>query len=366
MGGDTAGLVYVAKLIQMVSVACILKDQQDKNDIGLIRVTPYLKMMSSHTQSYFLWFCNLTAIVFAKGMFSNIRSVRSLNVGNDAIYFIVNGSKSVTAEPKMDLMFYCYMTGDTPLRGLVTSYGNGQMEDRYFDQGSIQFTLSNLTCQDGGQYTCTTVDASGQSQLRSTVNVSVKCAPTMRYPQSPRQTRFIQTSPKIDTVLLFEVYTYPEISQYELQYQHGATWVSVDRGMYSATYSAGGVSSGWVTLVIYDLTFENTTVYRLIMSNSMGSLEHRITVRKSFPQDNESGDYMWLGIGLGICCGIVLVIVMVTCVFFIRGRRRGDLQSEITLSSDENFNLKKKEDSMYQSQQLDMYRPTHTDLMTAL
>ncbi|XP_013093289.2 uncharacterized protein LOC106077044 [Biomphalaria glabrata] len=308
------------------------------------------------------YFTVYTGVVCALGD----RSLLSVELDNNGadIYFIANGSKALTVEPRMDVTFYCYIPGTTSVRAVVTGNGYGNFEAHYFNQDSVQFTLSDVTCKDGGQYTCRTLDEAND-QRQATVNVSVKCAPALKYPLPPEQIQFIQTSPNINTDMAFDVFGFPDVNQFELLYQQNTSWWVVGGDKYSATYVSGGLSSGWVFLVIYDLNYENTTNYKFIMTNSVGSLEHRIRVVKSFPKEIPSSDDIWLWVGLGICCGIIVVLVSVTCVIFIRGKSRGDLRSELTMSGENNFDLKKP-DKVFNGQMLDTYRPTHTEMMTVL
>ncbi|KAH9523278.1 hypothetical protein Btru_066275 [Bulinus truncatus] len=121
----------------------------------------------------------------------------------------------------------------------------------------------------------------------------------------------VQISPDENTKFTFEVYGYPEPTEYGLKIETGKSTSDVDSNKYRVTYTRMTPPLGLITVTVYDANTKGTITYVLSVKNKAGEVSLKFRVIKETPQQITS------------CVSCFTSCILHTVHMTWRGRARG-------------------------------------------
>uniref|UniRef100_A0A2C9JM69 Ig-like domain-containing protein n=1 Tax=Biomphalaria glabrata TaxID=6526 RepID=A0A2C9JM69_BIOGL len=188
---------------------------------------------------------------------------------------------------------------------------------------SVSLSLHDLQCEDSGRYNCT-----GRNGFEDNVTsypdyvlINIKCP--IKSVQKVNTIPTIRVSPNENTVFTFEVYGYPEPTQYVLKTETGQSTSLIDQSKYKVTFLRLTPPLGQITVTVYDAEAGGTITYILSVTNEAGEITLRYHVIKEYPQ---TGSDIPVSQIIGSCIGGLGGLILVSAsigisLWFIKRRR---------------------------------------------
>ncbi|KAK6961054.1 cell adhesion molecule 3, partial [Biomphalaria glabrata] len=195
--------------------------------------------------------------------------------------FTVNGQKSVDLNFGDNVTFYCEVKStDPPSKAVLLASGLGSIKEIISTNETLELSLPDLRCEDSGRYNCTGRNGfeDNVTSYPDYVDINIKCPFQLNKNNNISRTTTI--SPDENTVFTFEVYGYPEPTEYVLKTETGKTYSTVDSNQYQVSYTRLTPPFGLITLTVYDANTRGLITYVLTVTNAEGEINIKIQVNK--------------------------------------------------------------------------------------
>ncbi|XP_055870597.1 uncharacterized protein LOC106072985 isoform X3 [Biomphalaria glabrata] len=243
----------------------------------------------------------------------------------EVVNFTVNGLNSVSVSVGDTVTIYCQVksTGP-PSKAVLLASGLGSVKEIISPNETLELSLRDVLCEDSGRYNCI-----GRNGFEDNVTsypdyvlINIKCP--IKSVQKVNTIPTIRVSPNENTVFTFEVYGYPEPTQYVLKTETGQSTSLIDQSKYKVTFLRLTPPLGQITVTVYDAEAGGTITYILSVTNEAGEITLRYHVIKEYPQ---TGSDIPVSQIIGGCIGGLGGLILVSAsigisLWFIQLRRR--------------------------------------------
>ncbi|XP_055870601.1 uncharacterized protein LOC106059801 [Biomphalaria glabrata] len=242
----------------------------------------------------------------------------------EVVNVTVNGVDSVNVSVGDTVTIYCQVKStDPPSKAVLLASGLGSVKEIISTNETLELSLRDLQCEDSGRYNCTGRNGFEDSvaSFLDYVDINIKCP--IKSVQKSNTFPIIRVSPNENTVFTFEVYGYPEPTQYVLKTETGQSTSLIDQSKYKVTFLRLTPPLGQITVTVYDANTSGTTTYVLSVTNDAGEiiLKYQV-IKEQFSQSSEIPVSQIIGGCVGGLGGIMLVSASIGILLWFVKRRR--------------------------------------------
>uniref|UniRef100_A0A2C9KLY3 Ig-like domain-containing protein n=1 Tax=Biomphalaria glabrata TaxID=6526 RepID=A0A2C9KLY3_BIOGL len=243
----------------------------------------------------------------------------------EVVNVTVNGVDSVNVSVGDTVIIYCQVKStDPPSKAVLVASGLGSVKEITSTNETLELSLRDLQCEDSGRYNCTGRNGfeDNVTSFLDYVDINLKCP--IKSVQKSNTFPTIRVSPNENTVFTFEVYGYPEPTQYVLKTETGQSTSLIDQSKYKVTFLRLTPPLGQITVTVYDANSSGTTTYVLSVINEAGEmiLKYQV-IKEQSSKSSETPVSQIVGGCLGGLGGLILVSASVgISLWFVKRRRR--------------------------------------------
>ncbi|KAK6961056.1 cell adhesion molecule 3 [Biomphalaria glabrata] len=206
------------------------------------------------------------------------------------VNFTANGKKSADLSVGDNVTISCQVQSEPEGKAVLLASGLGSIKEIISTNGTLEISLHDLQCEDSGRYNCTGRNGfeDNVTSYPDYVDINIKCI--FQLNQQKNTSLVTTVSPDENSVFTFEVYGYPEPTEYVLKIETGKTYSTVETNQYKVSYTRLTPPFGLITVTVFDNDRRGLITYVLNVKNEAGEITLTIQVNKEMPPVNISSD----------------------------------------------------------------------------
>uniref|UniRef100_A0A2C9M5H0 Ig-like domain-containing protein n=1 Tax=Biomphalaria glabrata TaxID=6526 RepID=A0A2C9M5H0_BIOGL len=277
----------------------------------------------------------------------------------------VNGKKSVDPHVGDNVTISCQVQSEPKGKAVLLASGLGSIKEIISTNETLELSLHDLQCEDSGRYNCTGRNGfeDNVTSYPDYVDINIKCIFQLN---QQKNTSLVTTiSPDENSVFTFEVYGYPEPTEYVLKIETGKTYSTMETNQYKVSYTRLTPPFGLITVTVFDADRRGLITYVLNVKNEAGEITLTIQVNKEMPPVNISSGSNSADVIGGVTggCALLLLIVILAVLAVKRRKNLSDcthskhIRKDVPISGRKQVHEHKDEENVYNTPLEDTVEP---------
>ncbi|XP_055870681.1 uncharacterized protein LOC106073640 isoform X2 [Biomphalaria glabrata] len=277
----------------------------------------------------------------------------------------VNGKKSVDLHVGDNVTISCQVQSEPEGKAVLLASGLGSIKEIISTNETLELSLRDLQCEDSGRYNCTGRNGfeDNVTSYPDYVDINIKCI--FQLNQQKNTSLVTTVSPDENSVFTFEVYGYPEPTEYVLKIETGKTYSTMETNQYKVAYTRLTPPFGLITVTVFDADRRGLITYVLNVKNEAGEITLTIQVNKEIPPVNISSGSNSADVIGGVTggCALLLLIVILAVLAVKRRKNLSDcthfkhIRKDVPISGRKQVHEHKDEENVYNTPLEDTVEP---------
>ncbi|KAK0067103.1 hypothetical protein Bpfe_003201 [Biomphalaria pfeifferi] len=271
------------------------------------------------------------------------------------VNFTVNGKKSTDLHVGDNVTIFCSVQSEPKGKAVLLASGLGSIKEILSTNETLELSLHDLQCEDSGRYNCTGRNGfeDNVTSYPDYVDINIKCI--FQLNQQKNTSLMTTVSPDENSVFTFEVYGYPEPTEYVLNIEMGKTYSTMETNQYKVAYTRLTPPFGLISVTVFDADRRRLITYVLNVKNEAGEIALTIQVNKEIPPVNISSGSNSADVIGGVTggCALLLLIVILAVLAVKRRKNLSDCthskhkKKDVPISGRKQVHEHKDEENVY-------------------